>query len=484
MPILIPSINLGVIAPEIILTVFASVVLLLDVFSDGKGKNYLAYLSFAGVMVALVAAATPLTETFSTFAGMYSADRFTQFFKIVFLVGTGLTVLISVGYAEDNEINHGEYYALILFATVGMMFMAGAGDMMTVFLGLELLSICLYVLAGYTRTRQESNEASLKYFLLGAFATGFLLYGMALIYGVTGETNLSRIASAISEGSGNAVILTIASALILVGLAFKIGAVPFHQWTPDVYQGAPIPITAFMSAGPKAAGLAALLRVFYEAFNFSQSDWTVWVSLLAILTMTIGNLAALVQKDFKRMLAFSSIGHAGYALVGVAAGNGDGMSSVMYYLLVYTFMNIGAFGIFILVARKNERDTSIEAFKGFGYSNPALAACMTIFLFSLAGIPPMAGFLAKFYVFMSAVEAGKVGLVLVAVINSAIGVFYYLKVVVAIYMKEHPEGEELPSVKAGPALVFATVVAVYGIIALGIAPSHYLEMAGQALLTF
>jgi NADH-quinone oxidoreductase subunit N len=200
--------------------------------------------------------------------------------------------------------------------------------------------------------------------------------------------------------------------------------------------------------------------------------------------MTLGNIAALVQKDFKRMLAFSSIGHAGYALVGVAAGNGDGMSSVMYYLLVYTFMNIGAFGIFILVARKNERDTSIDAFKGFGYSNPLLAACMTIFLFSLAGIPPMAGFLAKFYVFMSAVEAGKVGLVLVAVLNSAIGVFYYLRVVVAIYMKEHPSGEELPAVKVVPALVFATAVAVYGIIALGIAPSHYLEMAGKALLTF
>ena len=484
MPIIIPSISLSAIAPEIILTAFASVILLLDVFSDRKGKDYLAYLSFAGVMVALVAAAAPMAETFSTFAGMYSADRFTQFFKIIFLVGTGLTILISVTYAEENKINHGEYYALILFATVGMMFMAGAGDMMTIFLGLELLSICLYVLAGYTRARQESNEASLKYFLLGAFATGFLLYGMALVYGMTGETNLTRIAGAISSGTGNKVILTVASALILVGLAFKIGAVPFHQWTPDVYQGAPIPITAFMSAGPKAAGLAAILRVFVEAFNFSQSDWTVWISLLAILTMTLGNLAALVQKDFKRMLAFSSIGHAGYALVGIAAGNGDGMSSVMYYLLVYTFMNIGAFGIFTLAARKNERDTSIDAFKGFGYTNPVLAACMTIFLFSLAGIPPMAGFLAKFYVFMSAVEAGKVGLVLVAVINSAIGVYYYLRVVVAIYMKEHPVGEELPKVKAAPALIFATAVAVYGIIALGLAPSHYLEMAGKALLMF
>jgi NADH-quinone oxidoreductase subunit N len=483
-PILIPSISFGAIAPELILTSFGCVILLIDVFSDRKGTNYLAYLSFAGVMIALAFAAAPMAETFSTFAGMYSADKFTQFFKIIFLVGTGLTVLISVGYVEDNKINHGEYYALILFATVGMMFMAGAGDMMTVFLGLELLSICLYVLAGYTRTRQESNEASLKYFLLGAFATGFLLYGMALIYGVTGETNLSKIASAVSGGTGNMMILTVASALVLVGLAFKIGAVPFHQWTPDVYQGAPIPITAFMSAGPKAAGLAALLRVFVEAFSFSQSDWTVWVSLLAILTMTLGNIAALVQKDFKRMLAFSSIGHAGYALVGVAAGNGDGMSAVMYYLLVYTFMNIGAFGIFILVARKNERDTTIDAFKGFGYTNPMLAAAMTIFLFSLAGIPPMAGFLAKFYIFMSAVEAGKVGLVLVAVINSAIGVFYYLKVVVAIYMKEPASGEELPPVRAVPALVFATAVSVYGIIALGVAPGKYIEMAGKAFLAF
>ena len=484
MSIVIPSIKLGAIAPELILVAAGCIVLLVDVFSKNRGKDNIAYLSLGGVLAALVVAACPMTETYQTFSGMYAADRFGQFFKIIFLIGTGLTILISSKYGEENNTNHGEYYSLLLFATVGMMFMSSGGDMMTIFMGLELLSISLYVLAGYTRNRLESNESSMKYFLLGAFASGFLLYGMALIYGITGETNITKIAGALSDGTANSVLLAASMALILIGLAFKISAVPFHQWTPDVYQGAPIPVAAFMSAGPKAAALGALLRIFVEAVSFTQLDWTVWISVLAIMTMTVGNIAALMQKDVKRMLAFSSIGHAGYALVGVASGNGDGLSSVMYYLLVYTFMNIGAFGILALVARKNEQDTSIDAFRGLGYSNPVIAAALTILIFSLAGIPPMAGFLAKFYVFMSAVQAGKVGLVLVAVINSAIGIYYYLKVIVAVYMKDKGAEEVSQPLKANPALVVALAVAVFGILKLGITPGTYLEMASKALLSY
>ncbi len=481
MDIVIPSISFSAIMPELVLLAVGILILLLDVFSE-KHSGKLAYIAVGGVATALFFAMTPITDPSTTFAGLYSADRFTQFFKVIFLIGTGLTLLISEKYAKENNINHGEYYSLILFATVGMMFMAGGADLITIFMGVELMSICLYILAGYTRARMASNEASMKYFLLGAFASGFLLYGMGLIYGITGQTKLVKIAGAISANSDNMMVLVIGAGLMIVGFAFKLAAVPFHQWTPDVYQGAPIPVTAFMSSGPKAAALAAILRVLVEAMNFIQVDWIMWVSVLAIMTMTVGNIAALVQSDIKRMLAFSSISHAGYALVGVSAATSDGVSAVMFYMLVYTFMNIAAFGILALVAKANEQNTSIDAFKGLFRTNPVLAAVMTIMLFSLAGIPPMGGFMAKFYIFMSAVNAGHLGLVLVAVINSAIGAYYYIKVIVAIYFQENPEKPE--PVKAGPSLVFALLVSVIAVFVLGLMPDCYLTIAGKALLPF
>ncbi|GMT42889.1 MAG: NADH-quinone oxidoreductase subunit N [bacterium] len=479
----IPDINFGVIAPELILSLTACAVLIIDVFVKKRGWGA-AYLSLAAVLAAMLWASYNF-EPVTTFSGMYEADRFTQFFKLIFLLGTGLTILISVRYAQDENIDHGEYYALLLFATVGMMFMAAGSDMITIFMGLELLSISLYILAGYTRSRMVSNEASLKYFLLGAFASGFLLYGMAFIYGITGHTQLELIAATIAESPSNVLLLTIAAALILVGLGFKIAAVPFHQWTPDVYQGSPIPVTAFMSAGPKAAGLAAILRIFYEGVSYLHVDWTIWLSALAVMTMTLGNVAALVQKDAKRMLAFSSIAHAGYALVGVAAANRDGASSVMYYMLIYTFMNIGVFGILALVARKNESRTQVNDFSGLAYKNPLLAVVMTILVFSLAGIPPMAGFMAKFYVFMAAMKAELYLLVLAAVINSAIGVYYYLRFVIVMYMREpDAAAESLPVLKASPALVIALLIALYGIIRLGISPGGYLAFAEAAFISF
>lgn len=487
----IPSINLNAVAPEIILTLTGCLVLMIEVFSKKRERSLAPHSSLVPcISLAAIAVAMFYTsyyfEPIETFSGMYKADRFAQFFKLTFLLGTMLTILISMRYAIEEKMSQGEYYGLLLFATVGMMFMAGGSDMITIFMGLELLSISLYVLAGYTRGRLASNEASLKYFLLGAFASGFLLYGMAFVYGVTGHTQLGEISAAITAEPSNMLLLTVAALLILVGFGFKIGAVPFHQWTPDVYQGAPVPITAFMSAGPKAASFAALLRVFYEGFSYPDLmvDWTIWISVLAVMTMTLGNVAALVQKDAKRMLAFSSIAHAGYALVGVAAANNDGASAVMYYMLVYTFMSIGAFGILTLVARKNERKTKVDDFSALAYRNPLLALAMTMLLFSLAGIPPMAGFLAKFYLFMAAIKAEHYLLVLAAVINSAIGVYYYLRFVIVMYMREKEEAEPLPPLRVSPAMVVALLIALYGVIRLGISPAGYLEFAGKAFLPF
>jgi len=481
MPITIPSVDLNAVAPEITLSIFAMLSLLAAVFLKDNGRSINPWLALAGVAGASWFALCPDSPHVS-FSGMYAADRFTQFFKIIFLLGTGLTILISVKYNEDENINHGEYYSLLLFSTVGMMLMAAAADMITIFLGLELLSISLYVLAGYTRNRLASNEAALKYFLLGGFAAGFLLYGMAMIYGATGHTDLAGIGKAVAHGGTNKLYLTFGAIMLLVGLGFKLAAVPFHQWTPDVYQGSPIPVTAFMSAGPKAAVLAVMIRMYAESISFMHVDWLVWISVLAVMTMTVGNVAALVQTDAKRMLAFSSISHAGYAMVGLAAATKDGISSVIIYMLVYTLMNIAAFGILALVARKNEARTKMQDFSGFARTNPVLAIAMTVLVFSLAGIPPMAGFMAKFYVFMSAMQAGLYWLVFAAVLNSAVGIYYYLRFTVYMYMKE-PE-EKMPPLTASPALLLAIVVSLIGVLIIGVAPAGYLELAGKALLSF
>jgi len=481
MPITIPPIDLAAVAPEIVLTGFACLLLMTAVFLKRGGGFVNPCLALVGLAVAGWFALCQ-GEPRSAFFGMYAADGFARFFKIIFLLGTGLVVLVSVRYNEEEGMNNGEYYALLLFSTVGMMLMAAASDMMTVFLGLELLSISLYVLAGYARNRPESNEAALKYFLLGGFAVGFLLYGMAMIYGATGHTDFAGIGRVAALGAGNRVYLVVGAVLLLVGLGFKLAAVPFHQWTPDVYQGSPIPVTAFMSAGPKAAVLAVLIRVYAQSVSFMNVDWLVWLSVLAVMTMTVGNVAALVQTDAKRMLAFSSISHAGYAMVGLAAATREAVASVLVYMLVYTLMNIAVFGILALVARKNEQRTKMRDFAGFARSNPVLAVSMTILVFSLAGIPPMAGFMAKFYVLMAAVKAGLYWLVLAAVLNSAVGVYYYLRFTVYMYMDEAEE--KLPPVKASPALVVAIALSLVGVLLIGVVPSSYLEAAGRAIVSF
>lgn len=481
MPITIPPIDLLAVAPEIAVSGFACLLLMTAVFLKGKGGWVNACVALVGLAVAGWFALCQGAPR-SAYSGMYAADGFTQFFKIIFLLGTGLVVLVSVKYNEEENMNNGEYYALLLFSTAGMMLMAAASDMMTLFLGLELLSISLYVLAGYARNRPGSNEAALKYFLLGGFAVGFLLYGMAMIYGATGHTDFAGIGREAARGADNRLYLVVGAVMLLTGLGFKVAAVPFHQWTPDVYEGAPIPVTAFMSAGPKAAVLAVMIRVYAQSVSFMHVDWLVWLSVLAVMTMTVGNVAALVQSDAKRMLAFSSISHAGYAMVGLAAATREAVASVAVYMLVYTLMNIAVFGILALVARKNEQRTKMRDFAGLARSNPVLAVSMTILVFSLAGIPPMAGFMAKFYVLMAAVKAGLYWLVLAAVLNSAVGIYYYLRFTVHMYMDE-PE-EKLPPVKASPALVVAIALSIIGVLLIGVVPSAYLEMAGRAVVSF
>jgi len=396
----------------------------------------------------------------SMFEGMFVHDPFTVFFTLLFCAIAALAVLLSWDYVRRTRIDHGEYWALLLCATLGMIVMAASNDLITIFLGLELMSLALYVLVGFRRTRLESNEAALKYFLLGAFASAFLLYGIALLYGATGTTNLTRMAAFLADSPllSNP-LLIVGRLLVLVGLGFKIAAVPFHMWTPDAYEGAPTTVTGYMSAGAKAAGFAALLRVAQLALPDLQSDWRPVLTWIAILTMTVGNVAALLQNNLKRMLAYSSIAHAGYVLVAVIAGGADGGSAAMFYLAVYSLMNLGAFGILALLGRGTEERVLVSDLAGFGFRQPLLGLAMAVFMLSLGGIPPTAGFMGKVYVFSVALKAGLLPLVIVGMLNSVVSVFYYLRVTVAMYMQE-PQGEPVHVSWAMPATIGILVTLV------------------------
>jgi len=479
--ITIPAVNMTPILPEIFLSVLAMALLLINVFVPSKQKSYIGYISFIGVVVAVVLVGAGWGQYVTSFSGSVVLDKFATFFKLIFLISAGLAILISDQYMEREECNHGELYPLILFTVVGMMLMASGTDLMTIFLGLEVMSVSLYVLAGFNRANLKSNEAGLKYFLLGAFSTGFLLYGMALTYGATGTTRIGKIAYQVGMMSlPSANIMLLAGMLLMItGFAFKVAAAPFHMWTPDVYEGAPTPMTAFMSAGPKAAGFAAALRILLVAFPTMVIDWSQLFWVLAVLTMTVGNITALRQDNIKRMLAYSSIAHAGYCLVGFASGNSTGIAGILFYMLSYTFMNIGAFAVIILVGKKGEANGNVSDFAGFGFKHPVLAVAMSIFLFSLAGMPPTAGFIGKFYLFSGAIQKGYIWLAIIGVLNSAASVYYYLRVMVFMYMKEPTEEFEWVSVTAPIAL--SLTISVVGTLVLGIVPSYILQFAQQAV---
>ncbi len=479
--ITIPAFNVTPILPEIFLSVLAMVLLLINVFAPNGKKSYLGYISFIGVVATGVLVGAGWGGYIESFSGTVVLDNFATFFKMIFLVAAGLAILISDQYMEREGCNHGELYPLILFTVVGMMLMASGTDMMVIFLGLEVMSVSLYVLAGFNRKNIKSNEAGLKYFLLGAFSTGFLLYGMALTYGATGTTKISKIAVAVGQMSlpSSNIMLVAGMLLMLTGFAFKVAAAPFHMWTPDVYEGAPTPMTAFMSAGPKAAGFAAALRIFLVALPTLQVEWSQVLWVLAVVTMTVGNITALRQDNIKRMLAYSSIAHAGYCLVGFAAGNGTGTAGILFYMLSYAFMNIGAFAIVILIGKKGESNGNVQDFAGFGAKHPVLAVAMTIFLFSLAGMPPTAGFIGKFYLFSGAIQKGYIWLAVIGVLNSAASVYYYLRVMVYMYMKDSTEEFDWMQLTAPVALCIA--ISVIGSLIPGIVPSLILQFAQQAI---
>jgi NADH-quinone oxidoreductase subunit N len=460
--------------PELIILSTALIVLLLDLII--VEKDFLGYLSLFGVIVALFFSLSPVTPFGSFFSSMLIVDRFTIFFDLLFLLASSITILLSLHYLTIEENVHGEYYTLLLLATLGMMLMVKASDLIVVFLGIETLSLAIYILAGYLRTEVKSNESAMKYFLLGAFSTAFLLYGIALIYGATGSTNLASIATAIRNTSllQNPLLL-LSMGLILIGFGFKVSLVPFHMWTPDVYEGAPTSITAFMAVGVKAAAFSSFLRVFLSSFPELKPTWTELLWILSVLTMTVGNVIAISQDNIKRMLAYSSIAHAGYLLIGMIAGGELGISSMLYYLLAYTLMNLGAFGVVMAYGTKQQENVLIKDYAGLGFKYPVLGFCMSVFMFSLAGIPPLSGFVGKFYIFSSAIKEGYLWLTIIGVLNSLISVYYYLRVTVLMYMRE--PGKEVALALANPALVAALTITTFFTIQMGVFPAAYLDLA-------
>jgi NADH-quinone oxidoreductase subunit N len=452
------------------------VILLVDAARPTRDQRLLAGAAMLGILGAggfvIRQWGVPAADELTVLGGMVAVDRYALFFRLVLLASAALAVLLSAHYLARTGEGRGEYYALLLFATSGMTLLAAAADLIVVFLALEILSLSLYVMAGFSWHRITSQEASMKYFLLGAFSSAFFLYGIAMAYGATGTTSIGGIARALEGGLGGLALPLVAAALLAVGFGFKVAAVPFHMWTPDVYQGAPTPVTGFMAAGTKVAGFAALIRVAEVALG--PVGWELRLALVALsaVTMVVGSVLAIAQDDVKRLLAYSSIAHAGFVLVAVAAGNQSGISGAMFYLAAYAAMILGAFGVVILVSRTGEERTSLRSYRGLGRRNPLLGACLTLFLLSLAGIPPTAGFMAKFLVFGAAVEAGLEGLVIVAVLASVAAAFFYLRVIVLTYMEE-PEDEI--AVRAAPAPSFTLAAAAAATLALGVFPSLILD---------
>jgi NADH-quinone oxidoreductase subunit N len=463
------------ILPQVILCGFGILVMVLEPLVAPRRKSWLGWLALVGVLAAAGGTLRTSHSAGLAFGRSIAADHFSFYFFYLFLLVAALTVLGSINYLERDGIQHGEFYALILLGTAGMCFMASSTDLIMVFIGLEISSISTYILAGFKRKDALANEASFKYFLLGSFATAFFLYGIAFVYGLTGTTNLLELSGRLAHPAQWTMLARVALLLMFVGLAFKLSTVPFQIWTPDVYQGAPAPVTAFLSVGPKAAAFAVLLRILLGGLSSASSIsfWIIWVS--AILTMCLGNLAALWQTNIKRLLAYSAIAHAGYVLVGVAAGSREGTAAVLFYLTAYALMNVGAFVLIAHLAGNGELSTQIDDYIGLAYVRPGTTACLTIFLVSLAGFPTTAGFFGKFFLFRAAVHSHLIGLTVIALLNSVVSVYYYFRIVVAMYMRE---GKPRASTIALPvALRTALVVSVVGIFYLGVFPNFFLSFS-------
>ncbi|GJQ22008.1 MAG: NADH-quinone oxidoreductase subunit N [Bacteroidia bacterium] len=463
--------DLWIIAPFLAVVLTSMAVLILEGIRRNNATASYAT-SITGLVTALGLTAATYGSADSGFRDMVSQGAFATYFSGLFIVVGLLTIVVSRGYLRRQRWQHGEYYALILSAVSGMILMASGTDLIVIFLGIELMSLAFYVLAGFFRTKASSNESALKYFLLGAFATGFLLYGVALLYGVTGSTNLAVISSKAGSLGGDPLFL-LGVGMIVIALGFKVAAVPFHMWAPDVYEGAPTAVTGFMATAGKAAAFAAFGSVFLKGLAFTGTDVNLLLAILAALSMVVGNITAVVQNNIKRMLAYSSVAHAGYILAGVAAGNADGQTGMMFYVGAYAFMTLGAFTIVGMLEGVDGQGLTYGDYTGLSGRHPAAAFLMAVFMFSLAGIPPLAGFFGKYYVFLAAVEAGMTWLAVIGVLTSLVSVYYYLRLVVEMYFREPATG---PDSHPAPGSMAIAALSAYAVVQLGIYPSILLNL--------
>ncbi|MCH7978938.1 MAG: NADH-quinone oxidoreductase subunit N [Acidobacteria bacterium] len=480
------AIDFLLLKPAILLTIFGIGVMLTDLLLDERQKHFNAVTALVGIgfaAVQMLRIQSQMREAgvseVEAFRGAIVLDGLGIFFIWLFLISTAITILISFRYLEIENEHHGEYYAILLFATVGMIFLAIGMDLITLFIGLELMVVSIYILAGFLRGDRRSNEAAMKYLLLGAFSSGILIYGMSLLYGMSGSTNLREIGLALSQRSLDDPMVIMAVVTIAAGLFFKIGAVPFHQWLPDVYEGAPHSVTAFMSVGPKVAAFALLLRLFLVPLGSLREQWEPLLIGVAVATMTLGNLAAISQSNIKRMLGYSAISHVGYILLGLVAGNETGLKGIAIYLLVYVFMNLGIFTVVVAMRRRDLVGDEINDMAGLMHKSPVMAILSLIFLLSLAGIPPTAGFLGKYFIFLSLLETGHYTLAVIAVLYVAVAIYYYFRIVVVMFMQP-PADQELPSMSLGIRCALGVTAAMT--LFMGLYPEPFIQLASGPVL--
>lgn len=488
-----PNVDMPIILPELIVAFAGIVAMLYDSFFP-KDRFTTGIISLGGLFLSglMLAMMWGDPQSSNTWNGMIAHDNLRLGFSFVFLLVSAMTILVSTVWVERENVPSGEYHALLMFATFGMMLMASGNDLVVIFLGLETLSIATYVMCGLRRGDLKSNESAMKYFILGSFASAFLLYGMALVYGATGSTNITQIAAAVPNANFPALLL-VGGAMMVIGFGFKVATVPFHIWTPDVYEGAPTPITGFMAAGPKAAAFASFVRVFVlgfplvagaQASGYLHDSWMTSLTVMAVLSMTVGNIVAIMQSNVKRMLAYSSIAHAGYAMVGFVGagaaksnmGRDEAIASVAFYMLTYAITNLGAFAIVTLLGQKNDRRTEFEDYNGIGFRSPVLSFTLSLFMLSLLGLPLTAGFMGKVMVFRPALEAGNTMLTLLvvaAVVNTTISAYYYLRLIVVMFFKERSSDWNAPKIPIG--LAAALLIAVIGVLYLGIFANSVIE---------
>jgi NADH-quinone oxidoreductase subunit N len=474
-------VNLHRLLPEVVLCFFGILIMVIDPFVSRTGKRAMAWLGLIGAVLALVSVHVVARDPGPAYSNLISSDQFSVFLHIAVIVAAILAILGSINYLDQENLQRGEYYALVLFATAGMGILVGANELVTSFVGLEMSSISTYILAGFRRHDVKSNESSLKYFLLGSFATAFYLYGIAMVYGATGTTKIDGIQAYLAAQPSTSSLAILGLGLIFVGLGFKVVAAPFQIYGPDVYEGAPTPVTALLATGPKTATFAIMLRIFVVAFGSSSNLWFWAIFISAVLTMFIGNLAALVQTNVKRMLAYSSIAHAGYILVALAASSAIGVAAVLFYLGAYVLMKVGAFLVVTHLGQQGEKRLEIRDYAGLGNRQPLLAAVFSLFLFSLLGLPATGGFLGKFFAFQAALDIRDprfTWLVVIAAINSVIGAYYYLRVIIVMYFSA-PAKDYTPT-SVAPALGFALAIAAIGTVYLGVLPARALALAKSA----